>query len=66
MMKAIVIKTCNTYRRPSQNAEILRQLNKDQSMEVFPLVEGWMELRPQTEEGTLYTEFVEKSNLKFE
>ncbi|WP_461198330.1 hypothetical protein [Enterococcus sp. N249-2] len=64
-MKAIVKKSCNTYRRPSRNAETLRQLKKDEQLEVYPLVEGWLELRPQTDEGTLYTEFVEKTNIKF-
>jgi len=65
-MEAKIIEDCKSFRRPSEKAEEVRDFKLEEIIEVYPLTDQWMELRPVTDEGTLYTEFIQKSKLKLQ
>ncbi|MFR1798819.1 MAG: hypothetical protein ACLSYB_08790 [Enterococcus casseliflavus] len=65
-MEAKIIEDCKSFRRPSEKAEEVRAFKLEEIIEVYPLTDQWMELRPVTKEGTLYTEFIQKSKLKLQ
>lgn len=64
--KAKIIKDdVYTYARPSKNAIKVNHFNKGDQITVYPLIEGWFELRPVDTDGIMNTEFIAESEIKF-
>ncbi len=64
--KAIVKKNdVYSYARPSKNAIKVNQFNKGDEITVYPLIKGWLELRPVDTDGIMNTEFIAESEIKF-